>query len=485
VVDTSALSSISLGDSVHASLHGYWGFDAYDGPQFQLANAYPQTWQLTGGDEEALIVGRQDTIHLTADSVSCVDDVTMRDAAGKELKADWKAVKADEVELKLQLQTAQPGSLTLLIKQYGANEPQAVNLQAFAEPGHLDDFNIHAGDALGVLTGSRLDNVASLLMKGVEFVPGTLSSHQGVDELPMIAKEAPAAAALKPADAVKVKVTLNDGRVLSLTAHVGPPRPRVTLIDKSVQSSPSSSASQIHIIDSDELPQDATLTFSVRAQSPAVFAHEETIEVATVDGSSSTMLSIANGALTLANSHIAVARLDSAHPLGMSAFGPLQFRVNLNGISGDWQHLATLVRLPVLTDLTCPATPDLACKLSGSSLFLVDSVAGDPQFTHLIQVPDGFPGHALPVPQPTDGQLYVKLRDAPSVTNPVAMTVIYLPPSPQEADHDGARLAAATPSEQPAVTAPADTQESQPFAPAPSPPDAVASDKAVSPVVLH
>jgi len=271
VVDTVALSSASLGDSVQGSLHGYWGFDAYEGPSFQLVNSHPQSWQLTDGDEGALIVGRQDTIHLKAESVSCLDDVMLRDPAGKELKAEWKAVKADEVELKLPLQAAQPGSLTLLMKQYGSEQPQPVQLQAFAEPGHLDDFTIYAGDAQGTLKGSRLDAVASLLLKGIEFVPGALLSHQGNDELPMIAKDAQAAAALKPAEALKAKVTLNDGRVVSLTAHVGPPRPRVTLIDKSVQASSSGISSHIHLIDPDELPPDATLTFSLRAQSPSVF----------------------------------------------------------------------------------------------------------------------------------------------------------------------------------------------------------------------
>ena len=95
VVDTSGLGTASLGDSVRGSLHGYWGFDAYQGPSFQLVNAHAQTWQLTGGDEAALIVGRQDTIHLRADSVSCVDDVMLKDPAGKDLKAEWKTVKAE------------------------------------------------------------------------------------------------------------------------------------------------------------------------------------------------------------------------------------------------------------------------------------------------------------------------------------------------------------------------------------------------------
>ena len=80
-----------------------------------------------------------------------------------------------------------------------------------------------------------------------------------------------AAADLKPERAVAVKITLKDGRVLPLTAAVDAPRPRVTLLNKSVQLSPSSNDSNIQLSDPGELPQDATLIFSMRAQSPASF----------------------------------------------------------------------------------------------------------------------------------------------------------------------------------------------------------------------
>ena len=42
VIDTSGLRTAQLGDSTHASLHGYWGFDAFDGPGFQLVNSHAQ-----------------------------------------------------------------------------------------------------------------------------------------------------------------------------------------------------------------------------------------------------------------------------------------------------------------------------------------------------------------------------------------------------------------------------------------------------------
>jgi hypothetical protein len=83
--------------------------------------------------------------------------------------------------------------------------------------------------------------------------------------------------------------------------------------------------------------------------------------------------------------------------------------------------LGNLVRLPVLKDLICPPTSELACKLSGTNLFLVDSISGDAGFSHPVQVPDGFLGSALPVPHPNSGSLYAKLRDDPSVVNPITL----------------------------------------------------------------
>jgi hypothetical protein len=170
-------------------------------------------------------------------------------------------------------------------------------------------------------------------------------------------------------------------------------------------------------------------------QSPGAFARDESIEVATADDSYTTQLNFANGGMTLENAQVAVVTLNPAKAFGPSAFGLIQFRVTAKGIAGDWQPLANLVRLPVLRDLKCPATPDLACKLTGSSLFLIDSVSEDPNFAHAVQVPDGFLGAALPVPHPTNGVLYVKLRDDPTVINPTTVETQQLPASANDLTH--------------------------------------------------
>jgi hypothetical protein len=447
LIDTSVLGSAALGDNVHAALHGGWGFDDYDGPGFQLVNAHAQTWELSSKDESSLIAGREDTIHLQAGAVSCIDGLMIRDSAGKELKPEWKTVKPNEVELKLPLQEAKPGSMTLLITQYGGGAPQPVQLQVFSEAAHLDSFHLSAGDAQGTLKGSRLDEVESLSLQGTQFAPGKLFSSQGGDQLQMTAPDPQAIAGLKQGDSIPAKVTLKDGRVLALNALLDAPRPHVTLIGKSVQVSASSGISNIRLGNQDELPQDAKLTFSIRMQSPNSFTHNERIEIANTDESISATLSSSNGNVTLQNAAVAVITFDASKAFGPSAFGPLQFRVISDSAVSDWQPLVTLVRLPVLHELKCPATPELACKLSGSNLFLVDAVSSDAQFGHPVQVPDGFPGLTLPVPRPTDGQLYVKLRDDPSVVNRAILVAQQLPPSAEEAGRAAARHAAAMPSD--------------------------------------
>ncbi|MGH8259499.1 MAG: hypothetical protein ACREUG_07395, partial [Steroidobacteraceae bacterium] len=402
----------------------------------------PQAWSLDAAEGGSLIVGRDDTVHLRATNISCVDGIMLQDPAGKELKVEWKTVRPDEVEVKLPLKSVQPGSMALLVKQFGAGSPQAVPLHAFSEAGRLDRFTLYAGDAAGVLKGSRLDEVASLALKGVRFVPGKLTTGAGGDQLTLDAEPPQAASALRAGDGGNASVTLKDGRVLLLKASVEDPRPSVALIGTSVHPSPSRSDSHIELAARDELPQDARLTFSVRAQVPATFVRDESIEVATADESFTTTLSLANGGLTLEDSRVAVAMLDPARAFGASAFGPLKFRVIADGAAGDWMPLATLVRLPALRGIKCPATPELACKLSGADLFLVDSVSSEASFHHAVQVPDGFPGYALPVPHPMEGRLYVRLRDDPSVINLAALDVEQLPPTPEELARAAARHAA-------------------------------------------
>jgi hypothetical protein len=416
--NTASLSPANFGDALGGSLHGYWGFEPYDGPEFHLQNAHAQHWQLADEDRDSLVVGHDGTVHLEAQDAACVDSIMLQQPSGKPEKAEWKSTQPNEVVVTVPLKKAKPGTMTLLVKQFGSKEAETVPLQAFAPAGHLESFSFHAGDASGVLKGNRLDEVEELTLDGVSFKPGSPTSTGSSEELPMVTSNAEAAGKLEAGASALAKVTLKDGRVLSLETSVESPRPNVTLIGKSVQPSPSSPASNIQLANQDELPQSAQLTFSVHALVPATFSGNEKIEVGTVHGSFSTTLTLTNG-MTLEDSQVALATLDTDKAFGPSASGPIRFRIIEDGVAGNWQPLATLVRLPVFRDLKCPNGPDLPCKLTGSKLFLVDSISNDAQFDHPIQVPEGFPGYVLTVPRPTNGQLYIKLHDDPSVVNAI------------------------------------------------------------------
>jgi hypothetical protein len=160
---------------------------------------------------------------------------------------------------------------------------------------------------------------------------------------------------------VAAHVALKDGRTLDLSTTIADPRPQVKLLSKSVQSADSSDAPPvIQLGNSDELPQDGRLSFFLKTQVPENFPATEKVEVATADESFHVLLSEKDGSLTPQDSKTVFATLDPMKLLGPSAFGPLKFRpVNDSGAEGDWQPLASLVRMPDLKEVRCtPASKD-------------------------------------------------------------------------------------------------------------------------------
>jgi hypothetical protein len=421
VADTSGLDPASFSDAVVGSLHGQWGFEPYDGPEFHLQTANAQDWQLVKDDQQSLVVGRDGAVRLEAQGAACVESVMLQQPSGETVPADWKHADANQVAVTVPLKTARPGAMTLLVKQYGSKTAEAVPLQAFDQPGHLETFSFHAGDSFGVLKGSRLDQVAGLTVDGIEFKPAATNSKSDDDGLTLVTSDTAGAAKLKAGESATAKVALKDGRNVRLKTAFEAPRPTLTLIGKTVKPFASNGA-PIILGASDSLPFGATLTFSVRAKVPESFTGAETIEIATMDGGFSTTLTPKNG-LTLADPHVLLATLDTARAFSPSAAGPLKFRLTSSQGASDWSPLTTLVRLPVLNDLKCPAETDQLCKLSGSNLFLIDAVSNTPDFAHSVQVAEGYTGYILLVPHPKAGKLYIRLHDDPSSSNAVAFPV--------------------------------------------------------------
>lgn len=426
VVDNHAIKNDRSTPEMSGTVRGHWGFETFDGPTFHLQTSRSVPWTLAPADQSAMVVGRDDVLHLKSDAVACVQDVAVKDANGKTIKTTHKVVSPNEMQIDVSLKDVTPGTLTMQVKQFGLAKPDEVLLHSYAEAGHLESFTIDAGDHKGVLKGTRLDEVASLELNGIQFTPAGLTRVNNEDELHLSASATADVNGVRADQKQSARVSLKDGRTLDLAVTVNQPRPKVMLISKSVQQPQSgSSPDTIQMQGQDELPQNGQLSFALKTQVPATFPHDEKIEVATQDESVNVILSVADGTLMLQDSQTVLASLDPLKSLGASAFGPLRFRpIAGNGEKGDWQPLVTLVRLPALKELRCPDVADQPCTLDGTSLYLLDSISADPQFQQSTPVPDGFAGTTLNVSHPSGKELYVKLRDDPSVIHPVAVPVL-------------------------------------------------------------
>lgn len=423
VVDTKELHATTLPADLTVTLRGDWGYSAFDGPSFHIYNGHAEQWKIPADDSAVLLAGHPSTLHLKGDCAVCVEKIALVDAKGKDWKPTWKAQAPDQLEIELPLKEVSAGKLELAVSQFGQGKPDVVPLQAYSDAAHVEHFTMFAGDSHGVLTGTHLDEVASLELNKVQFTPAKEASDSKENTLDLVAQKDAAMTSLQPAAAAPAKVTLKDGRTIDVPATIEPPRPKVQLMSKSVLDS--ATPSPIRFSGKDTLPQDNRLSFFLKTEVPAEFQPTEKIEVATVNAPFTTMLSFSDGSLVQQDAQSVLATLDPTKALGPAAFGPLQFRpIEANGAKGDWQPLATVVRVPTLKEIRCPDAAEKPCSLVGSNLFLLDSVASDSEFKNFISVPAGYVNDSLNVPRPYGTRLYIKLRDDADSVATTALPVL-------------------------------------------------------------
>jgi hypothetical protein len=439
-------------------VRGKWGFEDWEGPHFHLHSSQPGKWSVAAADQSALVVGRDDTLHLEGDNSLCVDRIAFRmgtqTTTGTSIKLAWKSPKPELMEVTVPMKDAAPGEVTLEIYQFGVEKPDQLPLKAYAEAATLERLSLSAGDAEALLKGNRLDEVAKVSLNGVNWTPAALSRVQDYDQLLLNADSS--TSALEPGKRLVASVQLQDGRQMRVPVSVEPPRPQVTLLSKGTQDEVSASPSPVHLESPDDLPVQQRLVFFLRSKVPANFPHDEKIEVATADGSFRTLLAVSDGSLMLEDARTALGVVKPLAQFGSSAFGPLHARaVSPGGVTGDWLALGTLIRLPGFKELHCPRTLAKPCTLTGTNLFLAASIAATPGFDNAADVPQEFTGTQLSVPHPANGVLYVKLRDDPETVQTLTLPV--LPMTQQPAPIIPEPNAPVPASAEPAGSAPATT----------------------------
>lgn len=415
-VDTAGLDAGRFGEVVPATLQGRWGFAPYKGPEFKIQMAKPRRWEPARDDQRALLGGGETSVRVGGTGAACVESIQMQLGSAKPKAVTWTAPAPNELSVKVPLGKSHPQSLNLLVKQYGLAAPDQVALLPVSHGSRVDSLELHADDPVAVLRGTSLEDVARVTLGGTSFMPGVLVT-KGVEE--ELSLDAGLDAKLPSAgDAAEASVVFKNGHTSTLEITVAPPRPRVSLIEKSFRLAEPQTAQKIQLGDKDLIPQGSQLTFSIRAEAPEAFRGDEKVEVAGADGPILATLTPSAG-LVFADRQVAIATLDTGKAFNASTAGALRFRIVRGDAPGSWLALGVLVRLPHLEGLKCPSDAKKPCALAGSDLFLVSSLSSSPSFRDPTEIPQGFTAATLDAPRPTGGRLYMKLHDAPSVVNVV------------------------------------------------------------------
>ena len=405
-----------------AVLRGKWGFDDWEGPRFHLVSAVPDKWSVASADQSALVVGREDKLHIQGESAQCVFRIDLRQNSSSARTVPFKAAGSDQLELSVPLENATPGVVTLEIHQHGSGKtekPDTVLLSSYAEAASLDRLTLSVGDRVATLKGTRLDEVAKASFNDIAWSPAGLTRVEDFDQL-TLQTNGPTDR-LTAAGKYTAKVQLEDGRELKVPVTVRPPRPQVSLLNKGTQQE---SGAPVRLGSADDLPLDSKLVFFLKSEVPQSFPRNENVEVAADDGSFRTVLSIADGTLMLEDARTALGTVEPLARFGPSAFGPLRARaISSDGVPGEWMNLGTLVRIPAFKELRCPRSTAKPCTLTGNNLFLAQTIGSTQDLSSGVEIPPDFTGAQLSVPHPVNGQLYLKLRDDPSTVQTLSMPV--------------------------------------------------------------
>lgn len=126
VLDGGRLPLADFGERIDGTLHGYWGFQSFDGPRFQLANSVAMTPRVAGSP--TLTEGLDAKLELENTAGACVEGVTARYPSGDARAVTWQPAGADRIAVALPGKGMGPGTAAILVKYAGVSEPAQLSL---------------------------------------------------------------------------------------------------------------------------------------------------------------------------------------------------------------------------------------------------------------------------------------------------------------------------------------------------------------------
>jgi len=120
-----------LAGPAKATLHGFWGFEQFQGPAFEVQ--FPDREPSRPAEDAPLTPGRDNAVTLTALAPACVAGISASQGKSAPKPVSWQVQGDKALSLTVPVAGAEAGDLVLQIRQYGVAEPLSVPLRV-AQP---------------------------------------------------------------------------------------------------------------------------------------------------------------------------------------------------------------------------------------------------------------------------------------------------------------------------------------------------------------
>ena len=397
-----------FGGAIPAQLHGLWGFTPFDGPAFALSNPLLNNWKTADGT--SLVVGRANDVEVLGGGAGCVSQVSLRRGDGAPKPVSWKQAGTRGIVATLPLEKMAPGPISIVIEGVAGSTPAVVTLSALQEAGSVDDLSFHTGDDEAILTGARLDQVRSMTLGPLAFHPGGLTRVDNQDRLTLLADDPGKAQTIGAGTKLNADVVFGTGRHKTVPVTIAARRTGAILVRIAGQTPAHEGTVPVVIRNTDVFAQDARISFAFHKDGMEPLDGQESVEIATADGRASGIVKAGKG-YDLQDATTGIVAFSPIEALGALAYGPVRFRVLHDDVASNWTPLATIVRLPDIRSVACPAHD--RCQVTGDRLFLVKAIGASDQPDAMQAIPDGFVATKIATPAARDGRIYLQLRDAP------------------------------------------------------------------------
>ena len=127
---------------------GKWGFDDWEGPRFHLSVSSRASGSGIGADEQsALVVGREDTLHVARRKHSLRLTRLRRAAGGGDAGGiEVEVTEAGDAGSRSAAEGRDAGDGDISIRQYGVEKPDTVTLDCLRRGGVAGPAELSAGD---------------------------------------------------------------------------------------------------------------------------------------------------------------------------------------------------------------------------------------------------------------------------------------------------------------------------------------------------